>query len=55
MDKGSVCFLYDYDRCTGETGLQAVLIKINNLGYDLISVTQYKNTYTVFFRRSVNG
>lgn len=48
-------FLYDYKRCDGETALQEVLHIINTSGYTVVSVTQYEHTYTVFFRRPVNG
>lgn len=46
---------YDYEMCDGEMALKSVLWQINLCGYDLIAVTQYKRTYTVFFRRPLNG
>ena len=48
-------FLYDYKRCDGEKALQEALHIINATGYVLVSVTQYEHTYTIFFRRPVNG
>lgn len=48
-------FLHDYKRCVGEIALQEVIHIINTSGYTLVSVTQYEHTYTVFFRRPVDG
>ncbi len=55
MQSNGEQFLYDYQRCNGETALQEVFRIINTSGYILVSVTQYEHTYTVFFRRPVNG
>lgn len=48
-------FLYDYALCDGVATLQAVIQCINVSGYSLVCVSQYEHTYTVFFRRPVNG
>lgn len=48
-------FLCDYERCDGEVALRKMIQQINNSGYTLISVAQREDTYTVFFRRPVNG
>ena len=42
---------YDCEFCEGPLELQTVLAKINLNGYVLESVTQYKHTYTVIFKR----
>ena len=43
--------LYDYTVCEGQAELEAALLKINEEGFVLVSVTQREDTYTVFFRR----
>lgn len=43
--------LYDYTVCEGRAELEAALLKINEEGFVLVSVTQREDTYTVFFRR----
>lgn len=48
-------FLCDYDQCNGEVALREMIQTINSSGYALISVAQREDTYTVFFRRPVNG
>lgn len=44
-------YLYDFVRCVGDDELEQLIQTINENGYDLVSVTQRKDTYTVFFRR----
>ena len=48
-------FLYDYEVCQSERRLRKVIDTINHRGYDLISVTQDGDVYTVFFRRRACG
>lgn len=49
-------YIYDFQVCEGRAGAAADEgIYINRHGYDLISVTQYQETYTVFFRRRACG
>lgn len=43
--------VYDYQFCVEDEELEATIREINDRGYTLISVTQYGETYTVFFRR----
>ena len=43
--------LYDFVRCVGDDELEQLIQTINENGYDLVSVTQKEDTYTVFFRR----
>lgn len=45
----------DFQSCVGEASLKAVLSGVDRLGYHLISVCQHGDTYTVFFKRPVNG
>ena len=45
------CYLYDFVRCVGDDELEQLIQTINENGYDLVSVTQKGDTYTVFFRR----
>lgn len=47
--------LYDYEFCSTRSDLQRVMESINQNGYELVSVTQDINCYTVFFRRPVRG
>lgn len=45
-------FFYDFDFCYNIRSLKSAFLKINDYGYDLISVTQsFDGVYTVFFRR----
>ena len=55
MPKDPATYLYDYNRCDGETALQETLRIINSCGYALVGVTQYEHTYTIFFRRPIDG
>lgn len=55
MSKDPVMCLFDYERCDGEDALQKIIQRINASGYSLVCVSQYEHTYTVFFRRPVNG
>lgn len=43
--------VYDYQFCVEDEELEATIREINDRGYKLISVTQYGETYTVFFGR----
>jgi hypothetical protein len=44
-------YLYDFVRCVGDDELEQLIQTINENDYDLVSVTQKDDTYTVFFRR----
>jgi hypothetical protein len=44
-------YLYVFVRCVGDDELEQIIQTINENGYDLVSVTQNGDTYTVFFRR----
>ena len=44
-------YLYDFVRCVGDDELEQLIQTINENGYDLVSVAQKGDTYTVFFRR----
>lgn len=44
-------YLYDFIRCSGDEELEQAIQTINQNGYDLVSVTQRGDMYTVFFRR----
>jgi hypothetical protein len=44
-------YLYDFVRCVGDDELEQLIQTINENGYDLVSVTQKNDIYTVFFRR----
>lgn len=48
-------FIYDFELCEGVEGLKRTMDYINRHGYDLISVTQSGDVYTVFFRRRACG
>jgi hypothetical protein len=43
--------LYDFVRCVGDDELEQLIQTINENGYDLVSVAQKNDIYTVFFRR----
>ena len=45
----------DYQHCTGDASLKAVLSGIDRLGYRVVSVTQSGDAYTVFFERPEDG
>lgn len=47
--------LYDFELCEGLVELREVMCSINRSGYELVSVTQCSDLYTVFFRRPANG
>lgn len=57
MNRDSTCsrswpsFLYDFVKCEGDAALEQLIKTINENGYNLVSVTQKDDTYTVFFRR----
>ena len=57
MNRNSTCsrawpsFLYDFIKCEGDAELEQTIQTINENGYNLVSVTQKDDTYTVFFRR----
>lgn len=44
-----------FELCDGTGELRDALQKINLHGYDTITVTQFGNTFLVFFRRPVDG
>jgi hypothetical protein len=44
-------YLYGFVRCVGNDELEQLIQTINENAYDLVSVTQKDDTYTVFFRR----
>ena len=44
-------YLYDFVRCVGDDELEQLIQTINESGYDLVSVAQKGDIYTVFFRR----
>lgn len=46
--------LYDFEICVGADDLARTIHHINRYGYRLITVTQYKDEYTVFFRRHLH-
>lgn len=48
-------FIYDFEMCVGVEELKETMDVINHHGYDLISVTQSGEVYTVFFRRRACG
>ena len=43
--------VYDFELADGADELPRLLHHINRYGYELIGVTQYRDEYTVFFRR----
>lgn len=47
--------LYDFVYCDGAAELHRIIETINREGYQLISVSQHENTYTVFFQRAADG
>lgn len=47
--------LYDFELCVGVDELKETIGVINDRGYDLVSVTQYEEVFTVFFRRPASG
>ena len=55
MESNATGFLCDYEQCEGEVALRKTIQQINTSGYTLISVSQREDTYTVFFRRPVDG
>lgn len=55
MEQGPRLYPYDYEICDGEMSLQRTIEFINEHGYSLVSVTQYEDKYTVFFRRPLYG
>lgn len=42
----------DFEICFGEEELKQVMATLNYNGFDLVTVTQTMDKYTVFFRRS---
>lgn len=48
-------YIYDFQVCEGKEELMRTINYINRHGYGLISVTQYQDVYTVFFRRRACG
>lgn len=48
-------FVYDFELCDGIGALKKALEAVNCHGYDIVSVTQSGNVYTVFFRRRACG
>lgn len=47
--------LYDFELCVGLDELKETIGEINHNCYTLVGVTQYADTYTVFFRRAPIG
>lgn len=45
----------DYQHCTGDASLKAVLSGIDRLGYRVVAVTQILDAFTVFFERPEVG
>lgn len=46
---------YEFAICRGSQALASLLNKINNKGWVLVAVTQYRCcTYTVFFKRFIS-
>lgn len=48
-------WLYDFHYCLGQDALAKTMATINQNGFELIAVTQYQYSYTVFFRRRTCG
>lgn len=48
-------FVYDFQICPNQRALRTAIDYINRHGYDLVSVSQREQTYTVFFRRRACG
>lgn len=44
-------FAYDFEVCIGIEELKQALAKINYHGFDIVTVTQTMDKYTIFFRR----
>ena len=51
----SVRFVYDFEFCGTVAELKETVNYINEQRFILVSVTQSDDTYTVFFRRMLNG
>lgn len=51
----AVRFVYDFEFCGTVAELKETVNYINEQRFVLISVTQYDDTYTVFFRRMLHG
>ena len=49
------CLVVDFELCVGGQELKETIALINNAGYHFIAATQEGDTYTVFFRRPMNG
>lgn len=47
--------LYDFELCEGLTEMRDAMRSINQSGYELVTVTQCGDLYTVFFRRTADG
>lgn len=43
--------VYDFEICFGEDGLKQCLADINRSRFEIITVTQTMDKYTIFFRR----
>lgn len=48
-------FIYDFELCDGIGALTKTIEAVNRHGYDIVSVTQSGDVYTVFFRRRACG
>lgn len=48
-------FVYDFELCEGIRALEKTIDAVNRHGYDIVSVTQFGDEYTVFFRRRACG
>lgn len=51
IDNPSLWRRYGYRTCRDSQALASVLRQINENGWVLVTVTQYRRTYTVFFKR----
>lgn len=47
--------VYDFLFADGIEALKAAIEMLNTSGSELISVSQYEHTYTVFFRKQLYG
>lgn len=50
-EQSNVRCVYDFEVCIGVEELKLKLSKINSFGFELVSVTQTMDKYTLFFRR----
>lgn len=48
-------WVIDFEFCVGREELKQTIVEINRMDYVFAGATQDGDTYTVFFRRPVNG